>query len=129
MTDKFDGYRHGNWTFNCQICGQKAWASESRKLNVYTGRGGLRVCLECADPIDYGTVPYKIPAERPVQWSSDLMNTGSESSIPTKFTPFNYTIFDPMGTSPSVASSAKLSWDMLNIATWDTWTVPWGTFS
>lgn len=127
MTDKFQGGRLGDYVFDCQICGQRAWFSESFTLSVYTGRGGLRVCSECKDPIDYGLVPYKVPAEQPVPLALDSNYTANPTAIPQIYAPFNYQLFDPMSTSPATNASEVLTWDKLNLLTWDQWLNPWGT--
>lgn len=62
--------RHlGDWVVYCDICGQKCYASETSRLSTYTGRGGLIVCKNDVDKIDYGLVPYKIPTEQNIPWS------------------------------------------------------------
>lgn len=76
MAYKFiEGFRLTDWVIYCAICGSKTWASDSFILDNYTGRGGLRVCPDCNDPIDYGLVPYKIPAEQPVPYVNYLLPT------------------------------------------------------
>lgn len=71
MADRFnDGRSHlGDWVVFCDICGQKCYASEASKLAAYTGRGGLIVCPNDVDKIDYGLVPYKTPPERSIPWT------------------------------------------------------------
>ena len=89
--------RHnGDYYFSCMICGDRCWASTARKLSTYTGRGGLIVCPECDDPIDYGLVPYTIPAEKPVPFAFDNTQAGAPySAIPTKYGTFDADIYDP----------------------------------
>lgn len=69
LMDRFNPGRLGDWVVFCDICGQKCYASETTKLEMYTGRGGLIVCAKDADKIDYGLVPYKVPVERPIPWT------------------------------------------------------------
>ena len=71
MADRFNNARsrRGDWVFFCDICGQKYYGSEAIKLSTYTGRGGLIVCSNDADKIDYGLVPYKIPAQKSIPWA------------------------------------------------------------
>ena len=69
MADRFSPARGGNaWVAFCDICGQKYFASELRKLSQYTGRGGLMVCPNDYDEIDYGLIPYKTPTEQNLPW-------------------------------------------------------------
>jgi hypothetical protein len=51
------------------MCGQACYVWEATKLSPDTGRGGLIVCANDADKIDFGLVPYAIPPERPVEWT------------------------------------------------------------
>lgn len=78
-------YRKGDWAVYCDICGQECYASETTKLSVYTGRGGLIVCKNDADKIDPSLLPYKIPTEKNVPWTrinhTDTTN-GSEPIDP-----------------------------------------------
>ena len=62
-------HKRGDWYVYCDICGRRYLASETTKLSNYTGRGGLVVCQDDADQIDYGLVPYTIRAERPIPWT------------------------------------------------------------
>ncbi len=62
-------FKEGDWLVYCDICGQRCWASESSKLDQYTGRGGLIVCKYDVDKIDYGLVPYIIPLEKNIPWT------------------------------------------------------------
>lgn len=50
--------RMGSWYVFCDICGKRCLNTETTKLSAYTGRGGLIVCKEDADEIDYGLIPY-----------------------------------------------------------------------
>lgn len=133
MTNKkFSPARMWDYTFACDICGAKCWASEGTVLDVYTGRGGAFVCPECNDPIDYGLVPYKIPAEKPVPISRDAYYTGG--TIPANLNttvPFDTAFLDPMSTSTSQSNAfintVNATWDQLLYQTWDKWNVPWGS--
>ncbi len=125
--DKYSPARKWDFTFNCMICGNKCFASESHLLDTYTGRGGLRVCSECNDPIDYGIVPYKIPAEKSTSWSADAMNSANPDDIETDYGPWDYINFDPMGTAPILASGTQNQWENLNIKKWEEWTTLWGS--
>lgn len=103
------------------------WASDTVQLDTYSGKGNIRVCLDDFDGIDYGLVPYKIPAEKPVPFARDTVYVSNPSAIPQTYKPFNSALFDPMSTSPQEATSASLTWDKLNLQTWNKWNVPWGT--
>lgn len=119
MKDKFTPARQGDYTSFCQICGQKCWSSEIRKQDTYTGRGGTLACKECQDPIDYGLVPYKVPAERPVPFTTGVpFNTFGIGK------PFIAEDFDWTNT-PQYIESAYSTWDQLVFSTWDQWTFRW----
>lgn len=62
-------YRRGEWYVFCDICGQRYYASETKKLSTETGRGGLIACPYCNDDIDYGLIPYKIRPEKNINYS------------------------------------------------------------
>lgn len=79
MTDRFSPARKGDWVLFCDICGQKCYASESTKLSTYTGRGGLIVCKNDLDKVDYGLVPYKPRTERPIPYTR-INNTNTDDA-------------------------------------------------
>lgn len=114
--------RLGDFPFDCDICGGRYWYSESTVLGVYTGRGGCLVCRNCADPIDYGLVPYKIPAERPVPTSRTAIPPDLNTSPP-----FDTAQEDPMSTSPTYNRALNATWDTQLYQTWNMGTIPWGT--
>lgn len=126
--NKYKKSRLGDYIIFCDICGQPCWHSESVKLDKYTGRGGLVVCLKDADPIDYGLVPYKIPAEKPVPIVR-VNNFNDSVNIEETFSPItNYETQNPLNTDPVTdgGSSSSSAWENLNEDTWDNWTLPWG---
>lgn len=123
---KFTKNRIGDFITYCDQCGCMCWASETVPLDTYSGKGNIRVCFDDYDGIDYGLVPYKIPAEKPVPFARDTVYVSNPQAIPETFKPFNAALFDPMSTSPSQASSIYLSWDKLNLQTWNMWNIPWG---
>lgn len=130
MTDKFTPARHGDSTFNCMICGQKAWTSEAITLDIYTGRGGLKVCRECNDPIDYGIVPYKVPAEKSVPWAIDAMYSNNPGVFNATFalqkhTSFDYSLFDPLSGNNTDSMTQGALWDQITTS-WEQWLLPWG---
>ena len=127
MTRKHRDYsaRLGDYLFSCAICKCPTWASERVVLDKYTGRGGLWVCPDDADVIDYGLVPYKIPAERPVYRSQDLINSNNPEVIPETYPPFDYVDFNPLSTTPQQNAMSATSWDKQNLFTWDTWSYVW----
>lgn len=66
----FPDSRLYDWMVYDQITGFKVWHSEVVKLDKYTGKGGLLTHYSVANKalnIDYGLVPYKIPAELPIK--------------------------------------------------------------
>lgn len=66
MADRFNPGRLGDWVVFCDICGKKCYASETVKLSNYTGRDGLRVCLQDADVQDPSLVPFRYKSEKPI---------------------------------------------------------------
>ena len=74
-------YKEGDWYIYCDICGQRSLASNSSKLSTYTGRGGLIACRHDVDKIDYGTVPYRTPAEKNIPWTR-INHTSVDNSSP-----------------------------------------------
>lgn len=122
--DKFTPARLGDWVFNCQICGMKCWASESFVLDTYTGRGGLRVCPECNDPIDYGLVPYTIPAEIPVPFAIDATQAANPESIYQQYPSFDPGLFDA-NTPPGLLVMLYGTWEQQDYLTWDQWNYAW----
>jgi hypothetical protein len=68
MSNKYFSGRRGHYIY-CDICGQACYADEATKLKPETGRGGLLVCPNDVDSIDYGLIPYVLPNERPVKWA------------------------------------------------------------
>lgn len=68
MSNKYFSGRKGQYIY-CDICGQAAYIWEVTRLSLETGRGGLLVCPNDADKIDYGLIPYRIPPEKRVQYS------------------------------------------------------------
>lgn len=77
MTNRYFSGRKGRYIF-CDICGQACYEWEITKLKPETGRGGLIVCRNDADAIDFGLIPYTPTTERPVTWTrinhTDLTN-------------------------------------------------------
>lgn len=70
----FPDHRWNDYMIYDQITGFKIWASEATKLDVYTGKGGLythNLVAAKALNIDYGLIPYKIPAEQPIPYSTN----------------------------------------------------------
>ncbi len=85
--------RRGDWVIFCDICGQKCYASEATRLSAATGRGGLIVCPKDVDKIDYGLIPYKIPAEKNVPWTRP-----GDTGVPTGVTPLDLETATTLGT-------------------------------
>lgn len=121
--------RHNAGTFGdnmvtCDICGFPYRSSQMSELSVETGRGGLIVCPNDKDKIDYGLVPYVIPTERipDVVRTNNLQDT---TNIYGKYAPItNYQINNPLGPTDPVVSD--LTWDEISTA-WNLWSTPWGT--
>lgn len=68
MSNKYFAGNKGRYIF-CDICGQACYAFEAVRLDQYTGRPGLMVCPNDADAVDPGLIAYKVPAEKPVEWT------------------------------------------------------------
>lgn len=68
MSNKYFSGRKGRYIF-CDMCGQAVYAHEARRLSSETGRGGLIVCPNDADAIDYGLIPYIVTTEQPLEWT------------------------------------------------------------
>lgn len=62
MSKYFSG-KKGQYIY-CDICGQPCYAFEAKLLSAETGRGGLLVCPNDRDKIDFGLMDYTIPVER-----------------------------------------------------------------
>lgn len=119
--------RPHDWIFFCDICGEIEWASKATKLSIYTGFGGAIVCPHCVYAIDYALVPYKAPPEKPVAWARTDTNYDTPASqVPNSFPPFDYKILPGSGppgyysADNSTWDKLRLTWDQLNVATWDT---------
>lgn len=96
--NKYTSDRINDHTINCDICGTVCWYSETRTLEEDTGQGGAIVCKRHRDPVDYGLVPYKIPAEQSVQETRILSNFNDNSGI-TGDTPFDTGANDPLSSN------------------------------
>jgi len=68
MSNKYFAGNKGRYSY-CDICGQAFYEHEGTKLEKETGRGGLIVCPNDRDAIDYGLIPYKVSIERSVSWA------------------------------------------------------------
>lgn len=68
MSNKYFSGRRERYIY-CDICGQPCYISDVKKLSPETGRGGLMVCPDDADKIDFGLIPYEIKSENPVSWT------------------------------------------------------------
>jgi hypothetical protein len=68
MSNKYFSGRKGHYIF-CDICGQAVYDWDITKLDQKTGRGGLLVCKNDSDIIDYGIVPYQLPIEQSIRFA------------------------------------------------------------
>lgn len=81
MSNKYFSGRRGHYIF-CDICGQACYTYEAIKLKPETGRGGLLVCPNDVDKIDFGLIPYTLPNERPVKEArTNHTDTSNGSSV------------------------------------------------
>lgn len=129
MKDKFQVVRHGDYVFDCNICGQRCWFSQHHILAPETGRGGCVVCPECNDPWDYGIIPYYVRAEQPVQVSRDANHTANPKAIPNDGIFVNYDKFDPTIYTPQQLNALYQPWNLQTVA-WNNWSLQinaWGS--
>lgn len=108
--NKYTKKRLKDYPITCDICSKVCWFSESSKLDVYTGRGGLRVCPSDKDKIHYGFKPYKIRAESPVvdtRTNSYFDNTNISGTEP-----FDYSTY-PEGMYNN--TTQDWTWENINI--------------
>ena len=84
MTSKYFSGREGRYVF-CDICGQAVYVKDAKRLTMETGRGGLIVCPNDADSIDFGLVPYVPTTERPVEWTRINHTNVTNSSPPLDY--------------------------------------------
>lgn len=68
MSNKYFSTAKGPYIF-CDICGQACYLYDVKKLPVQTGRGGLMVCKNDVDKLDFGLVPYKIAEESKIKFT------------------------------------------------------------
>ena len=97
MTTFKNRRKKNDYPIDCDLCGATCWFSESTVLSKETGKGGLRVCPDDRDTVDYGLVPYKVRPEKNVpdvrKHQEDIT---SGSTVP------DFTTFNPMsGDKPS----------------------------
>lgn len=117
-TNKYNSDHLNDWIIYCDICGKPTWYSQSVLLKAETGRGGLLVCMQDADPIDYGLVPYNIPAES--MPTTTRINSIAYTSTPdTLYDAFDYSALDPMSYNPSELLQVHRTWDHLSEVTWE----------
>ena len=84
MSNKYFSGRLSRYIF-CDICGQACYDYEITRLDSKTGRGGLMVCPNDADKIDFGLVPYVPAPERPVTWTRINHTNVSNGSTPLDY--------------------------------------------
>ncbi len=86
MSNKYFSGRLAHYFF-CDICGQACYDFNAIKLKSETGKGGLIVCPNDADNIDFGLIPYTLPNERVVKWArinhTDITNGTEPEDIET----------------------------------------------
>lgn len=68
MSNKYFSGNKGRYIF-CDVCGQACYAFEATKLKTETGKGGLIVCPNDVDKIDFGLIPFTVPTEKKVDWT------------------------------------------------------------
>lgn len=125
MNNKFNGTNLNDHVIYCDICGCPCLYSEATVLDTYTGRGGLLVCPRDVDTIDYGLVPYVIPAEQPVDNTRINHFATNPNDVTTGFAPFDSALFDPMSYNPTDYATMGATWDQLDMVYWDTWSTIW----
>lgn len=117
-TNKYTSNHFSDWIIHCDICGKPTWYSDSTILDSDTGRGGLLVCPDDNDAIDYGLVPYEIPTESTVD-TTRINNTINSNTLESIYPPFNYALYDPMSYSPDQLDLLQDNWEDLDRINWD----------
>lgn len=81
MSNKYFSGHKGPYIY-CEMCGQATYVWDVTKLIPETGRGGLLVCKNDADALDFGLVPYKATEERQVPLSRPNHTNTTNGSEP-----------------------------------------------
>lgn len=84
MTNKYFSGRKGHYIF-CDICGQACYGFEAVRLDEHTGRGGCIVCPADNDKIDFGLIPFSLPAEKGIKWTRINHQNQTNGSTPLDF--------------------------------------------
>lgn len=118
-TNKFTNSKLSDYIIHCDICGKPTWYSDSIILDSNTGKGGLLVCPDDNDKIDYGLVPYEIPTESQVE-TTRIDSTIYTSTPETTYDPFDTSLYDPMSVSnPSALTVLGKNWEELTSVNWE----------
>ena len=121
-TNKYSSNNLNDWIIHCDICGKPIYHSEATLLPSETGRGGLLVCSNDADMVDYGLVPYDIPNES-VPTETRINTTIYTADPETRYTAFDYTAVDPMSYNPEQLLQIRHIWDQLTSVAWEDMTI------
>lgn len=81
VSNKYFSGRKGPYVY-CEICGQATYLWEATKLSAETGRGGLVVCRNDADKLDFGLMPYVASTESKVPFSRPNHTNVNNGSTP-----------------------------------------------
>jgi len=93
VSNKYFAGNKGRYVF-CDICGQACYAAEATELKKYTGRGGLIVCPNDIDSVDFGLIPYTIGPEKKVEWTRVI----NILDVPDSTPPLDYDNTNELGT-------------------------------
>ncbi len=119
--------KKGDYIIYCQICGDPCWASQATKLEKETGHGGLIVCPEDVDAIDYGLIPFKIAPEENPKIVTINHYASNPNDVPNSIPPIDLSLINPMNSNdPRTTVSLGQTWEELADQTWENWALPWG---
>lgn len=128
MTNKnnfHNRYKLGDYTIECDICGMKMWASQAVKLPKETGKGGMIVCPNDRDSIDWGLIPYKILPEESPRTVRDRNYAANPEDVPQLVPNIDLSIDDPFNTTPQDLATRESTWDHQTFLTWENWLIRW----
>lgn len=120
--NKYTSDRLNDYIIDCDVCGAPCWYSETTKLKPDTGRGGCLVCSRDKDPIDYGLVPFKIRAEKPVK--ETRINTFNQNSNIVSTRVFDLSTFNPLAADNPNLSTQSLNWEEID-TNWEDIDINW----
>lgn len=121
-SNKTNKLKLDDYVIYCHICGRPCKWSEATTLDVYTGRGGLIVCPQDLDAIDYGTVPYNVSEKEIVKETRINHFATNPQDVTTLRNPIDIELFDPMNYD---VNSITLKWNTITYL-WGQSPIVWG---